>query len=214
MRIIHIAAALGGMGLGAAGCGWIGPAAAGQTQVIHLGSVGSLELYVPDGWYLDSMTSTGTVASSSNLVYVLADRERLPAEILTGGAEDARLREEFTRQAADGAAIGATLTPAGPCSILEAEQSERDREYRADGARFESVDGVLGGTASLVAWQAADGDLEPGRPPAMVLVDAVVPLGDGECGGLTLRKSSSADRLEADKRQLTTIAQKSALVRG
>lgn len=215
MRRNHLAAAAGCLGLLAvAGCGSSGSATVGSTELIDLGAKENIELFVPGGWTLADLGGMSAPSTTGgDAFYVMAESGRMPADGASAGATDSVRQDELLRLAAEGSAITATFTPVQNCDVLEAALADRHEAYKSKGSQIEALAGVLGGYASLASVTApATGDSS--GSVSQVLVDSVVTVGNGDCTWMSLERHSPADRLDADKLQLTEIAQHSEMTRG
>ena len=160
------------------------------------------------------MKVTGAVApTEEDSIHVMADRERLPADILTGVATDIDIRDEFTTRFGKGAAVNVAFSAVESCGMLEADMAEGRAQADAGEAQVQDLDGALGSPAFVgyLNWSAGE-DAAPGDPEGVAVVGAVVPLGNAQCAALYLRKAPRAGTRDADQRQLAATAQNSSVL--
>lgn len=191
--------------LAVAGCSSTEPPA-GRIETIDVGGPRSIELFVPEGWYLESMeTADAVVDPASDRVFVLADEARLPRQVLEGAiAGDPG--EEFDRLTGQGAAVSVVVSVLGPCAEIESQVDELDATYAElmPTADTERVDDAFGSTASAGSVPASDS-------PGVAWLYSAVPVGNDDCVGVALQKFSDQDTADADRQQLVTIARNSGV---
>lgn len=199
-------AALASFGLLAiAGCSSPEPPA-GRTEIVDLGGRQSLDLFVPEGWYLENMDGAETAADPpGDRLFVLADEARLPRQILDGAiAGDPS--EEFDRLTGQGAAVSVVISVPGSCAEIESQVDELDATYAElmPTAHTETVDDAFGTTASA-------GSVPASASPGVAWLYSAVTLGNDECVGVALQKFSEEDTADTDREQLVTIARYSGV---